>query len=99
MSQKKRLSNRTALEVVQDAMHSLGKIERMILDAKAQGRRKTSTGLSDADALRITDAIMSANWYHFHPLNDWAKTENFWVHFQRIKARKARRYKALQITK
>ena len=83
----------TALDLVQEAVKGYAAIEKLIKDSKLSADPKArKRGMPGPTALlRITEAILALDWNVVHPLNEWAKQEDFWVRFERNKARRATR--------
>ena len=91
-SKKQSKSDPTALDYVQEGIKGLQRIEKLIQDAKvAANPVARKRGMPDAAALlRITEAILRANFDILTPLTEWAKAEDFWVRFERKKARRVK---------
>jgi len=85
--------NPSALEFVQEGIKGLQAVEKLIQAAKVsadpKARKRGMPG--PTPLLRITGAILRLSWGTLWPLEEWAKHEDFWVRFERNKARRAKR--------
>ncbi len=92
MSKKSKPDETTALELVQEGIKRLQAIEKLIRDSKVSASPEArKRGMPGPTALlRITEAILRMDYFILTPLSEWAKTEDFWVRFQRNKARRAK---------